>query len=1091
MSDKIVEYQSGATVAQRPPIYVDVNKDPRAKSQAYLNLYASRVGAQVIAVDIVNGTTLGASNVEVLNGLSGAGNGDPGTSSGGANQKDPTYVSSLPLEKVPPSPVTNLVATRDKEDIVLTFTWDYNDPSNYYIERFIVEIRDSSNSTFYFLNGGYGVSASFIDQNSTSQTLRLTSSDLNKTGIELISNIDLVGIATADVLNKGEYVTASVAAFVSPLPQPIFTLSKGTDYYVVTLDPTNLATAKSNGFYEFIIEEKITTETTKANVSLTTGWLQASPNTAVTPSVVYVPDGLHRWVRVKYISRNGLASVYSDIADITPDAFMPVNTTAPTNFNTASIAWQDNDIKVTFVRPSTNAGTVIKVKLVPYVNNIESTSFYGFYYKTLDALDTEFLIKSLDIFGQFGTYYSKFKAYITALSGQGVESTSTIVSGPVTRTNPLSSVYPTVGTPNTNSPSGVFRVTAISNGYVVDFDLPAGATRLEVYEKSSAWTVAPTDDTLMVYSGLSPATIITPDYTKRYVIVRFYDQYNNTSYYSMEKTGQTAGVEITPLNVGTLSLISNPIKIQTDGSIFAGAGNSTVYPQVFFNKDGLFAYDSNGASTTQIINSATTNQPTFITTRATIGNWTISPSGIQNNGYVNGSTYTGLSASGTYAFWAGAVASDNSDDAAKFSVTPAGAVIAKKISIVGDGTTTDLINAGSGVFKVTNTGALTATSATITGSITVNAQSYFNANVNIGSNSYLIASGTTGQEKLQLGSLGLEAVNSSGAATTKIYSTPITVGNESGISLWSKKALFGATESSGWLISDGVISSNRITLNSAGQEIKIVSSTSNSTNGILLKAGIDSSYAIQAGKLTGTPNSSEAYFYVTHAGSLYAQNAKIAGTLVGGSKTGVGDQTNAGYFFDNVGTAIIGGAGVSQPQAMFTADGIIMKANNLRSKTYSPNQQSLVENYTYTCPSGYSWDGQTCSQYIAGVGYVYANYTSRTLIDGAVLDSGYLGASKIELSPSGVYITGLPVQGNADVNHSYWHSVYVNTSHAYGYLNVAGFGPVPRQRAVVEDPVTGVAKLGFAVYYQDSSVYGTVSAPPYTSGLVGDLWVQY
>jgi hypothetical protein len=1089
MSDRVAEYQSGATVAQRPPIYVDVNKDPRARNQAYLNLYASRVGAQVIAVDIVNGTTVATSNVEIFNGLTGAGNGDAGTGTSGITKQEPGYIVDLPPSKIPPLAVTNLVATRDKEDIVLTFTWDPNDPSNYYIERFVVEVRDQSNSTFYFLNGGYGISTSFIDQNSTSQTLRLTSSDLNKSGIELISNIDLVGIATADVLNKGEYVTASVAAFVSPLPQPIFTLSKGTDYYVVTLDPTNLATAKSNGFYEFIIEEKITTETTKANVSLTTGWLQASPNTAVTPSVVYVPDGLHRWVRVKYISRNGLASVYSDIADITPDAFMPVNTTAPTNFNTAYIAWQDNDIKVTFVRPSTNAGTVIKVKLVPYVNNIESTSFYGFYYKTLDALDTEFLIKSLDIFGQFGTYYSKFKAYITALSGQGVESTSTIVSGPVTRTNSLSAVYPTVGTPNTNSPSGVFRVTAISNGYVVDFDLPAGATRLEVYEKSSAWTQAPTDDTLMVYSGLSPATIITPDYAKRYVIVRFYDQYYNNSYYSMEKAGQTAGVEITPLNVGTLSLISNPIKIQTDGSIFAGAGNSTVYPQVFFNKDGLFAYDSNGASTTQIVNSATANQPTLITTRATIGNWTISPSGIQNNGYVVGSTYTGLSASGTYAFWAGAVASDNSDGAAKFSVTPAGSVVARKISIVGDGTSADLINAGGGVFKVTNTGALTATSATITGSITVNAQSYFNANVNIGSNSYLIASGTTGQEQLQLGSLGLEAVNSSGAATTKIYSTPITAAGVSGISLWSKKALFGTNESSGWLISDGVISSNRISLSSTDQEIRIESSTSNSTNGILLKAGVDSAYAIQAGKLTGTPTSSEAYFYVTHAGSLYAQNAKIAGTLVGGSKTGAGDQTNAGYFFDNVGTAIIGGAGVTKPQAIFDTDTITIKANSLRSRNFSGNQQSTIENYTYTCPSGYSWDGQTCSQYITGVGYVYTNYTSRTLNDNAILKTGYLGASQIKLTPNGVEITGLPIQGNADLNHSYWSSNYATTSQAYGYLNVAGFSPIPRQRAVVEDPVSGVAKLGFAVYYQNSAV--STTTPGYTSGLVGDLWVQY
>ena len=1088
MSERQTEYQSGATVAQRAPIYIDINKDPRARNQAYLNLYASRVGAQVIAVDIVNGTTLASSNVDLLNGLSGAGNGDPGTGTSGVTEKEPGYISALPPEKIPPSPVTNLVATRDKEDIVLTFDWDYNDPSNYYIERFIVEIRDSSNSTFYFLNGGYGFTPSFINQSSPSQTLRLTSSDLNKTGIELISNIDLVGIATADVLNKGEFVTASVAAFVSPLPQPVFTLSKGTDYYIVTLDPTNLATAKLNGFYGFIIEEQVTTETVKANVSLTNGWVQASPETATTPSTVYAPDDLHRWVRVKYISKNGLPSVYSDIADITPDSFIPVNTNPPTQFTSASIAWSGNDIVVTFAQPSSNAGTTVRVKLVPYINGSESSSLYSYYSHLIVGSQTSFTIKSLDLYNQFGTYYSKFKGYITSLSSQGIETTGAVISsGPVTRSSNLSSVYPTLGTPNVNSPSGIFRVTPISNGYVVDFDLPEGASRLEVYEKSSAWTQVPTDDSLMVYSGLSPATVITPDNTKRYVIVRFYDNYDNTSYYSMEKVGQTSGYEVTPLDVGRLSLIDNPIKIQTDGSIFSGAGDETVYPQVFFNKDGLFAYDDSGNWTTEIINNAAANEPTFITKRATIGDWTISPTAIQNDGYVSGSTYTGLSASGTYSFWAGS-ATSGGDAQAKFSVTPSGKISARDIAIYGSGDIADtLISAGS-YFSVKGDGSVVASKAEITGKLIVDQQSYFNANVNISSGSYLISTGTG---TMKVGAEGLLALNSSSSPTTKIYSSPITVSGVSGISLWSSKALFGPNESSGWLIDSGIIKSNYITLDSANQEIKILSSTSNSTNGISLKAGSDTSYAIQAGKLTGTPTSSEAYFYVTHAGSLYAQNAQIAGTLKGGSKTGVGDQTHSGYFFDNAGTAIIGGEGSTQPQAMFTADGIVIKANDERSKVYSPNQQSTVENYTYTCPSGYSWDGQTCSQYITGVGYVYANYTSRTLIDGAVLDSGYLGASKIQLTPSGVYITGLPVQGNADVNHSYWHSVYVNTSHAYGYLNVAGFGPVPRQRAVVEDPVTGVVKLGFAVYYQDSSVYGTVAAPPYTAGLVGDLWVQY
>ena len=663
----------------------------------------------------------------------------------------------------------------------------------------------------------------------------------------------------------------------------------------------------------------------------------------------------------------------------------------------------------------------------------------------------------------------------------------------VTRANPLSAIYPTVGTPNTNSPSGIFRVTAISNGYVVDFDLPEGATRLEVYEKSSAWTVVPTDDTLMVYSGLSPATVITPNYTKRYVIVRFYDQYDNTSYYSMEKTGQTSGVEITPINVGTLSLISNPIKIQTDGSIFAGAGNSTTYPQVFFNKDGLFAYDTGGTRTTQIVNDAISGGPTFITTSAQIANWTITSNKIENTLYGVGTNknYAGLSANGTYAFWAGSPVAGG-DATSKFSVTHTGIVTMRDVHIVGnpgDGTNTSLAIGGSdesAPFRVTTSGAMTATSANITGSITVNQQSYFNANVNVAAGSYLISTGTG---TVKVGAEGLLALNASAAPTTKIYSSPISVAGTSGISLWSSKALFGPNESSGWLIDSGVIKSNYITLDSANQEIKIVSSTSNSTNGILLKAGTDSDYAIQVGKLTGL-TTSNAYFYVTHAGSLFASNATIAGTLRGGQKTGAADTTNAGYYFDAGGSAIIGGATTANPQAIFTGTGIILQANDERIRYTIPNRAiSSADIYTYVCPGGYVWDGQTCSKYIPGVGFVYKSYISRSLTENAITDSAYSGPSKIELSPSGIFITGWPRQGDMDNQHQLWHNVWVDSGNTRGYLNVKGMGAIPRQRALVEDPVDGLAKAGFAVYYQNSAV--STGVPQYTSGLVGDLWVQY
>ena len=875
------KYKSGKSVAKNQTVPIGVD-DPRLAWNK-VGQTKARQGAEIDIIGL-DGKSLIQGGVPLT-----------GTSSGTDKQVKPKATTpGVPKQGTPPLAVTDLVgAWGTDSDILITFDFDTSNEANAYIDRFLVKVYDSLSEEWYNLKAGYGYLAkTFLNYNSSSQELTLSAKDLSSIlNINtLISNISKVAVATADILNIGEYVEADMPGFVSSLPQPVFTLTAGIDYYLVTLDPENIALAVANGFYGVIVEEKVTTEMVKANVGLTEGWVQAAPISSGTTVVVYTPYGLHRWVRLKYVSEYGEPSVYSDILDITPLPFMPGNTTPPTQFTAASIAWSGNDISVSFTQPSTNSGTTVKVKLVPYVNGVESTSLYAHFYHVIVPPETSFKIQSLDLYGQFGTYYSKFKGYITSVSAQGIETTGTIISaGPVERANPLANIYPTLGTPNVNTPSGIFRVTPMVNGYIVDYDMPAGATRLEVYEKSTAWTVIPTNDDNVVYSGLSPANIPTPDNDPRYVIVRYYDQYDNYSHYSMEVSGQTSGVQVTPVDIGLDSLIEFPIKISTDGSIFSGAGDHTVYPQVFFNRDGLFAYDAGGDWTTQIVNDATLDQPTFYTKRAVIGNWTISPNGLENTLYASGSNndYTGMSANQTYAFWAGAESSLNSDGLAKFSVKPTGEVVASKITINGDGTGGDLIRANGSNFIVTQAGALTAQSAIIKGTIEVDGQSYFDANVNV-RNGYLIA-GTGGPgvgPNVQIGSMGLQALNASSQPTTKIYTTPksITVTDAltglpdpiSGITLWSNKALFGSDEESGFVISDGVIKANYISIDSGNQAIVIRSKTSNSTAGIVLQSSIDSDYAIAIGNI---PNPEDAVFSVTTDGTLLANEATIKGTV--------------------------------------------------------------------------------------------------------------------------------------------------------------------------------------------------------------------
>lgn len=901
------EYRGNKSVAKNPTISIGVD-DPRVAWNK-ITQTKSRQGSEIDIIGL-DGKSLIGGGLNLTDG-SGAIDTNP-------KPKKVVKVPGVPPVGQPPLPVTNLVGDWGPNDsILLTFDFDTTDDANFYIDRFLVKVYDSATAEWYSLKSGFGYPGStFLNTSSANQSLTLTSADiyLSLDVNTLISNITKVAVATADILNTGEYVEADMPAYESPLPQPVFTLSKGVDYYVVTLDPTNLAAALAAGFFGVIVEEKITPELVKANVSLTTGWNQASPMTSNSVIVVYAPDEEHRWVRLKYINANGNASVYSDIADITPDPFMPGNTDPPDQFTSASISWVGNDIKVDFVQPPEKAGAIVRVKLVPYINDVESTILYAEYSHLIIPPETSFTIKSTDLYGQFGTYYSKFKGYITSVSSQGIPSTQAmIVSGPIDRTSLLSTVYPTVGIPNVNAPSGLFRVTASVSGYIVDFDMPYDASRLEVYEKSTPWTAIPTNDDNVVYSGPSPANIGTPidDFNPRYVIVRYYNLYGGHSYYSMQKAGQESGVEVTPIDIGMNSLIDFPIKISTYGSIFSGAGDHTVNPKVFFNSSGFFAYDEDGNPTTQIINDAEANTPTFITENARIAQWSIDKQTvglstinyIQNNVYAADKIkeYAGISSNGTYSFWAGATSSLNTDGLAEFSVKPNGEVVASKITINGNGTGGDLIRAGGSNFIVTQDGDLTAQSAIIKGTIEIDGQSYFDANVNI-RNGYLIAgSGGFGQgPNVQIGSMGLQALDSDDNPTTKIYSSPksVTVKNAftgatdtvSGITLWSSKALFktvdpdSPSQTSGFVIGDGMIQSNQILIDSTNERFVIRSTTTNSANGIILQASSDSDYSIAVGNLSyfatprpeGTPLP---IFSVSTTGTMVANDATIRGTI--------------------------------------------------------------------------------------------------------------------------------------------------------------------------------------------------------------------
>jgi hypothetical protein len=273
----------------------------------------------------------------------------------------------------------------------------------------------------------------------------------------------------------------------------------------------------------------------------------------------------------------------------------------------------------------------------------------------------------------------------------------------------------------------------------------------------------------------------------------------------------------------------------------------------------LYVYNTGGSPSTQIIANATDGSPTLITTNAKIADWMVYSSKIENTLHAGTTQYTGLSPSGTYAFWAGSTTAGG-DASAKFSVTPAGAVIARNISVYG-GT----LSVGAN-FDVTSNGVLTATSASVTG--TINAQAgVFKGTVDVGS-----ATDTGGVLRVSAGSgtilIGTNAlingtttaaITASSGGTTNFY-----VRASDGY-LFSQYGKIG-----GWDIGTSKLS--------GGGGASAVGLQIDATAG---------GYAFWAG--AGTPDTNTP-FSVTNQGLLRATNAIISGAITAISGK-IGNQT--------------------------------------------------------------------------------------------------------------------------------------------------------------------------------------------------------
>jgi len=445
------------------------------------------------------------------------------------------------------------------------------------------------------------------------------------------------------------------------------------------------------------------------------------------------------YIKIRHRLITGGYSAYSNYK--IGAAYVPIvfDTTPPNDTTGVTGTWSGDDIIVSYTMPASDPGARFEIILT---NSGVSRTFFK--WPSDQSGSGSVKITDAELFAQFGQRYTSYTGTIKSIDS-GENKTSGVAFSVASKVNALAAIVPT------------FTVTQISNGYTVVYSLPSGASYAKVYEGAvSGFT--PNDATNLVYSGSSPGVVINSTYSQVFIKIKYFAVDGSSSLSS-------AAQAVTPLEAGMLSLIANEVKISTNGSILAG-DSATSGGRAILNKTGLYVYNTGGIPSTQIMANATDGSPTLITTNAKIADWMVYSGKIENTLHAGTTQYTGLSPSGTYAFWAGSTTAGG-DASAKFSVTPAGAVIARNISVYG-GT----LSVGAN-FDVTSNGALTATSASVTG--TINAQAgVFRGTVDIGDATYtagvlrvLSGSGTIliGKNALIDGTVTAGITASNGSAT--------------------------------------------------------------------------------------------------------------------------------------------------------------------------------------------------------------------------------------------------------------------------------------------------------------------------------------
>jgi hypothetical protein len=610
------KYKSGKSVGKNQTVPINVD-DPRLKP-GKIGQTKARQGSEIDIVGLD-----GKSLILGGNGL----NSPAGTTNPVVVVTEPAVVvgppvglkapktypgGSGPIIIVPTDP-TNVTVEWVGNDLVISFDWDYANDSNYTVTQFIVQLTSGgvtkrSQSNIFIPN-----------TTQTRQTITVTKSIITSMFNVFRTSFSAVCVLTADPLNNisNTICAPTVPAYVLDLPVPVITVTSINNGYKVAYTSPTQDVFDAIEIVEYESEDLVE----PTGVTYVRTFFDK-----ISPAIIISPNFNKRWVKARFSSDAGIYTEYCAAQHVTPTTSVPVDLTPPSEVTAATGTWSGDSLIINYTLPASDAGTRYQVRLTA---PNASVGYFYFFPDGTASLTQSAIITKTDLFNQFGTHYSSFTGLFKSVDSSDNRSpgVSFIVG---TRPNPLASVVPTftatgvtngytvsytlaqyavraevyqkytswsgitnaidlfTGTRASGGTSGTNTVTlsnvkdnfnntvtAIPTGYIVEgIGIPANTYITNVsgnqitlsnnFTENSSGTI---EGYALVYSGNSPANMPSTLYQNTYIIIKYYDDFDNSSLMSSEQI-------VLPLPATVVDILGPPDILSAGSSTTAGIDTS-------------------------------------------------------------------------------------------------------------------------------------------------------------------------------------------------------------------------------------------------------------------------------------------------------------------------------------------------------------------------------------------------------------------------------------------------------------------------------------------------------------------------------------